>query len=63
MISQKVANIMKNQGGGKIINISSVYGARGSMEEVHPAVAYNSSKAAINLLTMNLAIKLSKHKI
>jgi len=54
---------MKEKGGGKIINISSVMGFRGSQEEAHPAVAYNSSKAAINLLTMNLAIKLARHKI
>jgi NAD(P)-dependent dehydrogenase (short-subunit alcohol dehydrogenase family) len=63
MISQRVARIMKEKGGGKIINISSIMGSRGSMEEVHPAVAYNSSKAAINLLTMNLAIKLARYKI
>ena len=63
IISQRVANIMKDQGGGKMINISSVMGFRGSIEEAHPAVPYNSSKAAINLLTMNLAIKLARYKI
>lgn len=63
ILSQRVANIMKDHGGGKIINISSVFGARGSGEEVHPAVAYNASKAALNLLTMNLAVKLAKYRI
>ena len=63
ILSQQVARIMKEKGGGKIINISSVMGFRGSIEEAHPAVAYNSSKAAINLLTMNLAIKLARYKI
>ncbi len=63
IISQKVANIMKEQGGGKMINVSSVYGSRGSMEHLHPAVPYNSSKAAIEVLTKNLAIKLAQHKI
>ena len=63
ILSQFVANIMKDSGGGKIINISSIFGSRGSFEEAHPAVAYNSSKAAVNLLTMNLAVKLAKHKI
>ena len=45
ILTQKVARIMKDNGGGKVINISSVYGSRGSMEQMHPAVAYNSSKA------------------
>lgn len=63
MLSQKVARIMKDQGGGKMINISSVYGSRGSLEEAHPAVPYNSSKAAVEILTKNLAIKLARYKI
>ncbi len=63
ILTQKVANIMKEQGGGNIINISSVMGFRGSEEFAHPAVAYNSSKAAINVLTMNLAVKLAPYKI
>ncbi|MFA5756845.1 MAG: SDR family oxidoreductase, partial [Smithellaceae bacterium] len=63
VLTQKVARIMKEQGGGNIINISSVMAFRGSIEEAHPAVPYNSTKAAINLLTMNLAVKLAPHKI
>ncbi len=63
MLTQLVAQSMKDSGGGKIINISSVYGGKGSMEEVHPAVPYNSTKAAVNLLTMNLAIKLARYNI
>lgn len=63
ILTQKVANIMKAAGGGKIINVSSVFGSRGSLEIAHPAVAYNSSKAAIEILTKNLAIKLADHKI
>ena len=63
ILTQKVANIMKNQGGGNIINISSIMGFRGSDETLHPAVPYNSTKAAINLLTMNLAVKLAPYKI
>jgi NAD(P)-dependent dehydrogenase (short-subunit alcohol dehydrogenase family) len=62
-LTQKVANLMKDQGGGNIINISSVTGFRGTFESVQPAVAYNSSKAAVNLLTMNLAVKLAPYKI
>lgn len=63
ILTQKVMNIMKNNGGGKIINISSIFGSRGSLEIAHPAVAYNSSKAAIEILTKNLAIKLADHRI
>ncbi|MBU3916725.1 glucose 1-dehydrogenase [bacterium] len=63
ILTQKTANIMKETGGGKIINISSVYGSRGSLEFAHPAVAYNSTKAAVEVLTKNLAVKLSEHKI
>jgi gluconate 5-dehydrogenase len=54
---------MKEQGGGNIINISSVMAFRGSEEMLHPAVPYNSTKAAINLLTMNLAVKLAPYRI
>lgn len=57
-LTQKCALVMKDQGGGKIINISSVVASRGTDEMLHPAVAYNSSKAAVETLTKNLAIKL-----
>ncbi len=63
ILSQKIARVMKEQGGGKIINISSVMAFRGSEEMVHPAVPYNSTKAAINLLTQNLAVKLAPYNI
>ena len=63
ILTQKVADIMKAQGGGKVINISSIFGSRGSVEIAHPAVAYNSSKAAIEVLTKNLAVKLADYKI
>jgi NAD(P)-dependent dehydrogenase (short-subunit alcohol dehydrogenase family) len=63
ILTQKIANLMKNQGGGNIINISSVMAFRGSGEATHPAIPYNSTKAAINLLTMNLAVKLAPYKI
>ncbi len=62
-LTQKTANIMKENGGGKIINISSVAANRGTSELSHPAVAYNSSKAAVETLTKNLAIKLADYNI
>ncbi len=58
ILTQEVAKIMKEKGGGKIINISSIMAFRGSIEEAHPALPYNPSKAAVNLLTMNLAVVL-----
>ncbi len=42
VLTQKVANIMKNQGGGTVINISSIMAFRGSEEMAHPAIPYNS---------------------
>ena len=63
VLTQRVARVMKENGGGKIINISSVYGSRGSGEAEHPAVAYNSSKAAVEVLTRNLAVKLAPYNI
>ncbi len=63
ILAQKVATVMKAQGGGNIINISSIMAFRGSEEALHPAVPYNSTKAAINALTMNLAVKLAPFKI
>ena len=63
ILTQKVARIMKTQGGGNIINISSIMAFRGSLEAAHPAIPYNSTKAAINLLTMNLAVKLAPYNI
>jgi len=63
MLTQKVARIMKEQGGGNIINLSSIMGYRGVEEELFPAIAYNSTKAAIRILTMNLAVKLASYNI
>lgn len=63
ILTQKIANHMKDQGGGNIINVSSVMAFRGSEEKTHPALPYNSTKAAINALTMNLAVKLAPYGI
>lgn len=63
ILTQRVAQIMKDQGGGNIINVSSIMAFRGSEETLHPAVPYNSTKAAVNALTMNLAVKLAPYRI
>jgi gluconate 5-dehydrogenase len=56
---QAVGKVMIKQGGGKIVNLSSVrgrYGAEG-------AVAYSPSKGAIDSLTRTLAYEWAKYKI
>lgn len=63
ILTQKVAKLMQDRGGCKIINISSIQASRGTYEEAHPAVAYNPSKAAIENLTKNLAVKLARYNI
>jgi NAD(P)-dependent dehydrogenase (short-subunit alcohol dehydrogenase family) len=63
LLSQRVGKVMIKQGGGKIINISSVSGLSGSPEEVHPAIAYSTSKGAIISLTRDLAVKWAKFNI
>lgn len=53
------ANLMKQHGGGKIINISSRGAFRG--EPDHPA--YGASKAGLNAMSQSLAIALAPHNI
>ena len=55
----EVAPIMIEQGGGKIVNLSSVCGNMG----FKTFSIYCATKAAINLLTRSLALELSPHDI
>ena len=56
---QHAARLMKNNGGGAIINVSAASGERGS-----PGTAvYSVSKGAINALTRQAAADLAPHKI
>ena len=59
MASQAAANHMAKQGGGSIINISSVGGLVPDISQV----AYGTSKAAINYLTKLIAVQEAKHRI
>ena len=59
MASQAAANHMAKQGGGGIINISSVGGLVPDISQV----AYGTSKAAINYLTKLIAVQEAKHRI
>ncbi|HEV2111433.1 MAG TPA: SDR family oxidoreductase [Gammaproteobacteria bacterium] len=53
------ARLMRGQGGGKIINISS----RGAFRGEPDAVAYGASKAGLNQLSQSLAWALAPHNI
>ena len=59
MASQAAANHMAKQGGGSIINISSVGGLVPDISQG----AYGTSKAAINYLTKLIAVQEAKHRI
>ena len=59
MASQAAARHMATQGGGSIINISSVGGLVPDISQV----AYGTSKAAINYLTKLIAVQEAKHHI
>ncbi|MBI4526402.1 MAG: SDR family oxidoreductase [Deltaproteobacteria bacterium] len=56
---QHGARIMKENGGGTIINISAASGERGSPG----TAAYSVSKGAINALTRQAAVDLAPHRI
>ncbi len=57
--STYAAPIMKRQGGGNIINVSSIAGMRG-ISENHP---YSAAKAAVIQLTRTSAMELAQHQI
>ena len=59
MASQAAVKHMGSQGGGSIINISSVGGLVPDVSQV----AYGTSKAAINYLTKLIAVQEAKHHI
>jgi gluconate 5-dehydrogenase len=59
LFSQAAAKVMQKQGSGKIINISSVTGMRGTHSAFLDAVAYSTSKGAVISLTKDLAVKLA----
>jgi NAD(P)-dependent dehydrogenase (short-subunit alcohol dehydrogenase family) len=62
-ITQAVGREMIRLGKGKIINISSYAGSRGTDPVYMNAIPYNTSKGAIESFTMDLAVKWAKHQI
>ncbi|MCU6761537.1 NADP-dependent 7-alpha-hydroxysteroid dehydrogenase [uncultured Roseburia sp.] len=59
LTAQTAIPIMKEQGGGSIINISSIGGLRPDISQI----AYGTSKAAINYLTKLIAVQCARDNI
>jgi len=62
-LSAGAARVMKEQGRGKIVNVTSVAGLGGTAPEAQNTVAYNASKAAVITLTKDLAVKWARYGI
>ncbi|AXF56101.1 SDR family oxidoreductase [Salicibibacter kimchii] len=63
LMSQAVGRVMIEQGGGRMINISSVAALKNSMPEMMDTIPYNTSKGAIINFTKDLAVKWGRHNI
>ncbi|QDI93069.1 glucose 1-dehydrogenase [Salicibibacter halophilus] len=63
LMSQAVGRVMIEQGGGRIINISSVAALKNSMPEMMDTIPYNTSKGAIINFTKDLAVKWGRYNI
>lgn len=59
IVARAVARIMKDQGGGAIVNIASIAGLRGSKGRV----AYGASKGGVVILTQVMAVDLAPFRI
>ena len=60
---QQVFPAMVKQGGGSIINITSIAGVTGVDPEVMQAISYHTSKAAVVIMTKQLAVEWAAHNI
>ena len=64
MFSQKVGlEMIRQESGGKIVNISSYAGLGGTDPECLNGISYNSSKGAVIVFTKDLATKWAKYDI
>jgi gluconate 5-dehydrogenase len=62
--SRAAARPMIRQGsGGRIINVASIYGLRGSDPQIMDSLPYTTSKGAVVNFTRDLAVKLAEHDI
>jgi NAD(P)-dependent dehydrogenase (short-subunit alcohol dehydrogenase family) len=63
-VSRAVALAMIRRGrGGRIVNVASVAGLRGTDPRILETLPYNTSKGAVVNFTRDLAVKLAKHDI
>ena len=62
-LSQMAARIMKEHGGGKIVNMASIGGFRGDFPENANSIAYTASKGAVMTVTKDLAVKWAPYGI
>ena len=60
-ISQAAAKVMKNSGGGAIVNVGSMWAKQAV--KATPSSAYSMQKAGLHSLTQHLAMELADHKI
>jgi 3-oxoacyl-[acyl-carrier protein] reductase len=69
LMSQAVVKIMKNNNGGKIINIASIYGSRSSDERIYGnsgrnnSEVYSATKAGVINMTKYMAAHFGKYNI
>lgn len=63
-VSRAVARGMIQRGrGGRVVNVASIAGLRGSDPRVLDGLPYNTSKGAVVNFTRDLAVKLAPHQI
>jgi gluconate 5-dehydrogenase len=62
-LTRQVAKHMREQGGGAIVNVSSLSAFFGASEAEQPIAAYMASKGALEAMTRDLALKLAGHRI
>lgn len=63
LMSKAVAEKMKEQKAGKIINMSSVAGLTGAPAPMLDAIGYSASKGAVNAFTKDLAVKMAPFNV
>jgi gluconate 5-dehydrogenase len=63
LCSQAAGRVMIEQGGGKIINITSIAGLTGAPPEIADVIGYSTSKGAVIAFTRDLACKWARHNI
>lgn len=60
-ITKSVAEVMKDNGGGSIVNIGSMWAKQAI--KATPSSAYSMAKAGLHSFTQHLAMELAEHKI